>query len=429
MNETAGHEGGAEPPEQSSIPYVCTDCRRTFAVPAGAPSQMDGLAVEGLTCPWCGRWAMPAPDGWVTTGPKRSVLGAAAVWIGAVILACLVGLLGYLAWTEKDAGEAAGEQRVGTSLKRAAVIDLPGPAGRRFDYLTIDYDDHYLFSAHLGAGLLYVIDLRTNAVVKTITGVPGIEGVAYVPELRKLYTSNWYENRIGIVDLTQTAVIKTLPTADKPDGIAYAGPFHKAYVSAERGKMEAVVDVREDRIVKTLHFDSETGVPQYDPVARKVYVNLQDRNVLAVIDPISDTVVGQYPVIGCAGNHGMELDPERRLAFLSCEGNDMLTVFNLDTHHAVAHLPMARGADVVQYDPGLRRIYVACSSGFISVFQADDPEHVRKIEDVPVERKVHSLAVDVKTHRVYAPEEEEQGRPVARMVVFDALVGAPSDRQ
>ncbi len=27
-------------------------------------------------------------------------------------------------------------------------------------YLTIDYDDHYLLSAHLAAGLLYVIDLR-----------------------------------------------------------------------------------------------------------------------------------------------------------------------------------------------------------------------------------------------------------------------------
>jgi len=157
-----------------------------------------------------------------------------------------------------------------------------------------------------------------------------------------------------------------------------------------------------------------------------VYVNLQDRNVLAVIDPASDTVVGEYPVSGCTGNHGMALDPERHLAFLSCEGNDVLTVFNVDTHQPAAHLPMAKGADVVQYDPGLRRIYVACSSGFISVFQVDDPEHVRKIEDFPVERKVHSLAVDVETHRVYAPEEEEQGRPVARMVIFDALVGPPA---
>src|SRR2546425_11324893 len=52
------------------------------------------------------------------------------------------------------------------TLKSISTIDLPGPAGKRFDYLTIDYDDHYLLSAHLAAGLLYVIDLRSNQVVK-----------------------------------------------------------------------------------------------------------------------------------------------------------------------------------------------------------------------------------------------------------------------
>jgi DNA-binding beta-propeller fold protein YncE len=318
------------------------------------------------------------------------------------------------------------QHSTGTTLARVAVIDLPGPPGRRFDYLAIDDDDHYLLSAHLAAGLLYVIDLRTNTVVKTIPDLPGVEGVAYVPELQKVYTSNWWENKIGIIDLRQMQVVKKLPTEEKPDGIAYAAPFHKLYVSDERGKTEAVVDVREDRIINTLHFDSETGVPQYDPVARKVYVNLQDQDVLAVIDPATDTVVARYPVQGCRGNHGMALDPEHHRAFLSCEGNDVLTVFNLDTHQSIAHLPMAKGADVVQFDPGLGRIYVACSSGAISVFQKDDPDHFRKIEDVPVEPKVHSLAVDVQTHRVYAPEEQEHGRPVARMVIFDAVVGSTS---
>jgi DNA-binding beta-propeller fold protein YncE len=315
------------------------------------------------------------------------------------------------------------QQSAGTTLKPIAVIDLPGPPGRRFDYLAVDDDGHYLFAAHLAASLLYVIDLRTNTVVKAIPDVPGVEGVAYVPELKKVYTSDWWENTIGVIDLRQMKVVKKLPTEEKPDGIAYAAPFQKLYVSDERGKAEAVVDVREDRIITTLHFDSETGVPQYDPVARKVYVNLQDRDILAVIDPATDAVVAQYPVAGCRGNHGMALDPEHHRAFLSCEGNDVLTVFDLDTHQPIVHLPMAKGADVVQFDPGLGRIYVACSSGAISVFQEDDPDHFRKLEDVPVEPKVHSLAVDVHTHRVYVPEEQAQGRPVARMVVFEAMVG------
>src|SRR6266852_2241331 len=267
------------------------------------------------------------------------------------------------------------------TLKSVLSFDLPGPSGKRFDYLTIDYDDHYLLSAHLAAGLIYVIDLRTNRVVKAIPDVPGAEGVEFVPELKKVYTSNSGDNTIGVIDLKRMKVIKKLPTEAKPDGSAYAAPYHKLYVSDERGKAEAIVDVQQDKIIKTLHFDSETGMPQYDSVARKIYVNLQDQNVFAVIDPATDEVVGRYSVGKCEGNHGMALDPEHRRAFL------------------------------------------ACYSGAISVFQEDDADHFRKLEDFPVQKKVHSLAVDKDMHRVYVPEQEVDGRPAARMTVYEAVTG------
>ena len=307
------------------------------------------------------------------------------------------------------------------TLKKVTEFDLPGPPGKRFDYLTIIPDDHYLLSTHLAAGQMYVIDLRTNKVVATVLDTPGAEGVEYVPELKKAYTSNAGDNTIGVVDLRQMKVIKKIPTEAKPDGSAYAASFHKLYVSDERGKAEAIVDVRTDNIVKTLHFDSETGMPLYDPVTQKVYVNLQDKNVFAVIDPATDEVVGRYPVGRCEGNHGMTLDAEHHRAFLSCEGNDLMTVFNLDTHQPIAFLPMASGPDVIKFDPGLKRIYVACSSGFISVFQAEGGERYRKLEDFVVERMVHSLAVDATSHRVYTPEQEENGQPVARMIVYEAV--------
>jgi DNA-binding beta-propeller fold protein YncE len=309
----------------------------------------------------------------------------------------------------------------GQTLKQVASFDLPGPAGKRFDYLTIDYEDHYLLSAHLAAGILYVIDLRTNKLVKAVPGVPGIEGVEYVPGLKKVYTSDSGDNKIGVLDLKTMTLIKTLPTEAKPDGSTYAEPFRKVYVSDERGKAEAIVDVNKDEIVKTLKFDSETGMPQYDPITRKVYVNLQDENIFAVIDPATDTVVGRYPVGQCKGNHGMALDPQHHRAFLVCEGNDLLTVFDVDTHKPIASFPVAKGPDVAKFDPGLGRVYVACSSGAISVIQEDDPGHFRKLEDFPVQKRVHSLAVDIETHRVYAPEQEENGTPVARMIVYNAV--------
>lgn len=307
----------------------------------------------------------------------------------------------------------------GQSLRQVGVIDLPGPKGQRFDYLTMDEEDRYLLSAHLGPGILYVIDVRSNALVKAIPGVPGITGLEYVPGLRKVYTSDWGEQKIGVVDLRQMKVVKRLPTAEKPNGSTYAARFRKVYVSDTNGKAVAVIDVDRDEIVKTLHFNSETGMPQYDSIAQKVYVNLRNTNEVAEIDPASDTVVGTYPVEGCQYNHGMAVDSEHHRAFLLCGGNHTFMVFALDAHRAIAHFPLPRGADVVKYDTGLHRAYAACSSGFIAAVQEEDADHFRKLDDVPVQRLVHSLAVDPVSHRVYAPEQEEDGKPVARIVIFE----------
>jgi len=307
----------------------------------------------------------------------------------------------------------------GQTLKQIATIDLPGPKGQRFDYLTTDDEDQFLLSAHLGPGILYVIDMKTNKVVKAIPGVPGITGLEFVPETRKVYTSDWGEEKIGIVDLHSMAVVKRLATAAKPNGSTYAAPFHKVYVSNTLGKAVAVVDVDKDEIVKTIEFPSET--------ARKVYVNLRNTNEIAEINPATDTLLGKYPVDGCQFNHGMAVDSEHHRAFILCSGNRTFTVFGLDTHKSIAHLPMPAGADVVKFDPGLGRIYVACSSGFISVFQAQDADHYRKLEDFAVEKMVHSLAVDSATHRVYAPEQQEHGQPVARMMVYEPVTAAPSN--
>ena len=347
-------------------------------------------------------------------------------------LVFLLGSTVFLVVTDNDEGPGLWQRWTGSSsvrasensstlLKQAGTIDVPGPKGKRFDYLTIDPSRHLLFSTHLGAGLLYAVDLKTNKVIKTFEDLPGIEGVELAPDVNKAYTSNWLENKIGVIDLQQMKLIKKLPTESKPDGIAYAAPFHKIYVSDERAKAEAAVDVSKDEVITTLHFQSETGNPRYDPVSKRVYVNLQEKNVIAEIDPATDKEVAEYPVGKCKGNHGMALDSQHRLAFLSCEDNDLMTVFGLDTHEPIAYFPQAKGGDVIAFDAGLKRIYVACYDGAISVFQEDDPAHFKKLGDVPVQKKVHSLAIDPESHRVYAPEQEENGAPAAKIAVFEVV--------
>lgn len=139
-------------------------------------------------------------------------------------------------------------------------------------------------------------------------------------------------------------VVKKLPTEAKPDGSAYAEPFHKVYVSDERGKAEAIVDAENGTVIKRLHFGSETGMPQFGPVARRIYVNLQGQSLLAVIDPDTDAVVARYPVGRCQHNHGMALDPHNHRAFLVCEKDNLMTIFNLEKHKPIAFCRFLSGA-------------------------------------------------------------------------------------
>src|SRR5262245_65528348 len=70
-------------------------------------------------------------------------------------------------------------------LRKMAEFELPGPPGKRFDYLTIDEDDNYLLSAHLAAGLLHVIDLRPTRGSRPASAFPAAKGAATSPEARK----------------------------------------------------------------------------------------------------------------------------------------------------------------------------------------------------------------------------------------------------
>ena len=69
----------------------------------------------------------------------------------------------------------------------------------------------------------------------------------------------------------------------------------------------------------------------------------------------------------------------------------------------------------------MRRVVLVLIAAAVFGAAVDDPDHVRKLEDFPVQKRVHSLALDPKAHRVYTPEQDENGTPVARMVVYDAV--------
>lgn len=318
-----------------------------------------------------------------------------------------------------DAASTAARAIGGLPLNTVADVALPGPANR-FDYLSLDPRTHRLFVAHLAADRVVVFDVQARKVVTEIEGLRNVHGVLVVPELDRVYASATGTHEIAVIDARTLKVEARIPAGRYPDGIAYVPDVHKLYVSDETGGVLTAIEVPKNRVAATIPLGGEAGNTQYDAGSRHVFVNVQTRGQLVEIDPRNDTVVGRHPLPGANGNHGLLIDAAQRVAYIACEGNARLLVFDLDTKKVLSVDTVGATPDVLAFDPALRRLYVASESGVVSVF-GQDGKRLHKRGEALLAPHAHSVAVDPETHLVYVPLQSLDGRPVLRIL-------EPSDR-
>jgi DNA-binding beta-propeller fold protein YncE len=206
-----------------------------------------------------------------------------------------------------------------------------------------------------------------------------------------------------------------VPAGNTPDGIAYDPVHGKAYVSNEHDHAETVIDLATNTAKAPIEIGGEAGNSIYDPASGTVLVNVQDHNELAIIDPATDTVTDRIPVPDCASNHGLYVDGANKLAFIACEGSAKLLVLDLNTKQVTARFDTGDSPDVLAFDTGLHRLYVASESGVVNVFDEQNraltPKASGKLAD-----NAHTVAVVQATHLVYFPLENVDGHPVLRIM-------------
>jgi DNA-binding beta-propeller fold protein YncE len=296
------------------------------------------------------------------------------------------------------------------------VVDVPLPGGSsRFDYQSLDAGRNRLFVSHLAAGDALVFDIKRRRVSATIPDLPGVHGVEVAPKLGRVYAAATSSRQLVTVDERTGAVVRRIPAGVYPDGIAYDPDDRKVFASDESGTALVVADAVSGRARGSIEVGGGQGNVQYDPVSRHVLVNVQTSNQLVEIDPKRQRVVKHYRVPGCESNHGLHLDPSRRLAFIACEGNATLLVLDLRTGRFTSRFTVGDDPDVLDFDPGLRRLYVAAESGEVAVF-AEHGRTLQKLGQAFLADRAHSVAVDPPTHLVYFPLEDVDGRPVLRIM-------------
>jgi len=299
-------------------------------------------------------------------------------------------------------------------LHQVADVPIPGPAAR-FDYQDVDADHRRLYIAHLGANRVVAVDVDRLTVAGTVDEAASVHGVRVAPDLDRVFASATGTNELVAIQAGSLTAIGRAATGRFPDGVAY-DPTHKAvFVSNKDDGSETVVDASTLAVRRTVRLADEVGNVIWDPAEQRMLVAARTPDQLLLLDPDTGQVTGRVDLPGCSGAHGVAVDPATHTAFVACERNARLAVVDLGALQQRELQTVGSDPDVLAFDPGLSRLYVAAESGVVAVFD-EKGTSVQKLGQAKLAEAAHTVAVDVTTHRVFFPLEKIHGHPVLRVM-------------
>jgi DNA-binding beta-propeller fold protein YncE len=326
----------------------------------------------------------------------------------------VVTALALLAATSSAAQSSSTSAQTGKPVLRTVMnVPMPGPAVR-FDYQSLDSASGRLYIAHMNADQLVVFDTKTRSLVANLDGFPRVHGVWAVPELGRVYASATGRHRVNVVDDKTLQVVSQVGPISYPDGLAYAPGPKRVFVSDEHGKADAVIDSQTNRLLTSIPLGGEAGNTVYDPGSKQILVAVHETNELVVIDPETMSIVARHPLAGVKAPHGISVDADHRLAFIAGQDNHVIALVELQSMKVLATYPVGDDPDVLAFDAGLGQLYISAESGHVFVYRLLGHELVKQGElHMP---HAHTVAVDPRTHLVYFPLENVDGRPLLRIM-------------
>jgi DNA-binding beta-propeller fold protein YncE len=327
----------------------------------------------------------------------------------ALIAAILVGALGLVSVAPPAEGRTPG-----LPLERVGDVRLPGRSSR-FDYQSVDASGRRLYVAHLGDSALDVIDVDALTVVATVPDIADVHGVLAVPEIGRVFASATGTNELVTLDASTGQVVARTPTGEFPDGIAFDPRDDLVLVSNKDAGSETLLEGRSGRMVRTVQLGHEVGNVADDPTSGLAYVAVRPPDQVVAFDPTTGAITDRTRLKNCRGAHGVYVQTQTQQAFVACENNAKVVMLDLRQHRQIAEASVGDSPDVLAYDPGLRRLYVAAESGVVTVLSPTG-SRLHKLGQAHLADTAHSVAVDPTNQLVFFPLLGKSNKPVLRIM-------------
>jgi len=292
------------------------------------------------------------------------------------------------------------------TLRRLGFVEVPQGAKPGFDHadVLVTQRGSRIYVAHTGADRVDVFDCGGMRYLHALDGHPGVAGVLVDSERDLLLTTDRGCARLSIYRASDETLLGQAAVGQRPNGVAF--DFHQGHAYTFDlgdppgvGCTSTIVDVAALAVVGRIALPGRPRWALYDPSSRAVYANISDPPGIVVIDT-STRQIGRVIDVPSAGPHGLALVDD--FLFCATDAGELMVLAR--DGQLRTRLKLAAAPDVVMFDRGLRRLYVAMGSpGRVQSFDTADP---RLIETMDTEEGAHTIGWDPELRRlwVFAPK-------------------------
>jgi DNA-binding beta-propeller fold protein YncE len=294
---------------------------------------------------------------------------------------CLATVAGC-ASANTDAGSAPVSSAAPT-LQLEKSISLPGVKGG-FDLMASDVAGQRLFVAASDNNTVEVLDLKAGRPLRSIAGFRQPKGIAYLPEVHKLYVSNKDDGVVDVLDSESFKRLGKIEFKSKANNVRYDSDSKLVYVGYGDGAIGAI-DTRDGSRGPDVPLGSYPKQFRLESHGPRIFVNVPEANHIAVIDRKQAKVIDIWPVREEKSNIPMALDEGHHRLLIACDPGRFVVV-NTENGQSVASLPIKPQADGIQYDAARQAVYVSCGAGYLHVIRqwsADSYEVAQTLPTVP----------------------------------------------
>jgi DNA-binding beta-propeller fold protein YncE len=301
-------------------------------------------------------------------------------------------------------------------LKLLTTIPLPALKAGDFDHFAVDLAGHRLFLTGEAANAVLVMDTRTNKLIHTISDVDEPHSLLFLPAAKQLWVVAGGDGTVKIFDSGTYAPIETVKVTEGADSSAYDPAKHLFYVAAggKDAKMAFslinIIDTTTRKHVGDIKVDSTNlEAMALEKDGPRIFVNIRDKSQVGVIDRQKRTVTATWPLGELQGNTPITYDAVNHRVLVAGRKPASLVVLDSESGKIIAMLPIAEMTDDMAFDPGSKRIYVACNE-FAVVYLQKDADHYEELGRVPTgfRAKTNILVPQIKRYYVAAPRHDNE---------------------